>query len=42
MAKEVYDAQRDLINGEAAMMINADWLEREMINLVDETGLEMN
>lgn len=41
MAKEVYDAQRDLINGEAAMMINADWLEREMINLVDETGLEM-
>lgn len=41
MSKEVYDAQRDLINGEAAMMINADWLEREMINLVDETGFKM-
>ena len=41
MAKDAYSAQRDFINGEAAMIINADWLEREMISLVEETEFNM-
>ena len=41
MAKDAYSAQRDFINGKAAMTINADWLESEMSSLVGETGFKM-
>ena len=41
MALDAYSAQRDFINGRAAMTINADWLEREMIELIKETDFNM-
>ncbi|MGN1053392.1 MAG: ABC transporter substrate-binding protein, partial [Candidatus Scatosoma sp.] len=41
MAKDAYTAQSDFINGNAAMIINANWLENEMINMVQESGFRM-
>ena len=41
MAKDAYTAQADFINGRAAMIINANWLENEMGSLVESKNFNM-
>ena len=41
MSKDAYTAQSDFINGRAAMTVNANWLENEMINMVEDSEFNM-
>ena len=41
MSKDSYTAQLDFINGNAAMIVNANWLETEMEEMISEMDFKM-